>query len=451
MLVASLSGPLLVSFPAPDSSYDMPACLEAVARTAAAAGVAALRAYSPKQVEQAKRATADLPVVGSLEQPDRRGLLVVTPDLAVARQLAEAGANMILLDASAAAHPVPGLLASLIRSVKEKLGRPVIALVETTAEAERALAYGAAQVAVRGYDALRQVPGAILEAGCETAAQVRGALQAGACAVITSPALLPTEALIQRLLEAARPEPGPLSAERYWAGAAAVIERVQATQGDAIRKAAALCAEAIMKGGVVQVFGAGHSRAFGMELSGRAGGLVPMHVFGLEEVAPPGKRGLGLLDLERGADTAHALLAAFPVEQDDVFIIASNSGRNGCPVELALEVKRRGHKLITVTSLDHSGQVSSRHASGHRVFELADVVIDNGAPFGDAVLTAPGLKESVCAVSSATGALIAQALTAETIRLIQVAGGEPPVYISANVDGSDQHNARLEDRYRGRI
>lgn len=241
------------------------------------------------------------------------------------------------------------------------------------------------------------------------------------------------------------------TAERYWAAAAQVIRSVVESQAEPIRRAAALCARSIMAGGVVHTFGAGHSRAFGMELSGRAGGLVPMHVFGLEEVAPPGKKGLELLDQERSPETAHALLRLFPLDPADCFIIASNSGRNGCPVELALEAKRRGHGVITITSIAHASAFPSRHLSGKRVFELADVVIDNGAPVGDALLEAPGMAERVCAISSVTGALIAQALTAEIIRLIRAAGAEPPVYISANVDGADEHNRLLEDRYRGRI
>lgn len=244
------------------------------------------------------------------------------------------------------------------------------------------------------------------------------------------------------------PEP---TAERYWAAAAEAIARVEERQAENIRQAAEICGTSITNDGVVHIFGAGHSRAFGMELSGRAGGLVPMHLFGLEEAAPPGKKGLELLDLERSPETAHRLLALMEKRPNDCFMIASNSGRNGCPVELALEVKRWGHKLITVTSLAHASSFASRHPSGKRVFELADVVIDNGAPAGDALLEVEGMPERICAVSSVTGALIAQALTAETVRLIRAAGMEPPVYISANVDGSDEHNARLEERYRGRI
>lgn len=413
-------------------------------RTLIDSAAAVLTELAPDRIPALKADTA-LPVIAAWEREDGRGLRVLTPDLDSARAMAEAGADAVLLDASAAARPVPGLLAALIRQVREELGRPVVALVTNEAEGVRAAGYGADALLIHGLAGLKELAAAAgvpVLCACGSPAEARAALRLGAGFVVGEAALEPAVA--------PAPETFP-TAEGYWIEAAVCTALVQGTQGPAIREAAALCARSILAGGVVHIFGAGHSRAFGMELSGRAGGLVPMHVFGLEEVAPPGKRGLQLLDLERGPDTAHRLLATFPVHPADVFIIASNSGRNGCPVELALEVKRRGHPLITVTSLEHAGGVTSRHPSGKRVFELADVVIDNGTPYGDAVLRSPGLKEAVCAVSSVTGALIAQALTAETIRLIIEAGAEPPVYVSANLDGADEHNARLEARYEGRI
>lgn len=398
------------------------------AREAERAGATALWTRDPDQTRAVKGACT-LPAIAGWEQPDERGVPVLTPDLDSARALAEAGADVIALDATAEARPVPGRLAELIRRVQAELRRPVLAVVANAQEAVRAQGYGVDLVAAMNLAVAGelQIPVIALGGG--------GRIDGFYCAVVDR-------------LEA----PGQAAtAESYWAAAADCIARVQASQPSAIRAAAELMAQAIIAGGVVHIFGAGHSRAFGMELSGRAGGLVPMHVFGLEEVAPAGKRGLQLLDLERSPETAHALLATFPVHPADVFVIASNSGRNGCPVELALEVKRRGHGLITVTSLEHAGQVAARHPAGKKVYEVADVVIDNGAPYGDALLSVPGLGERICAVSSVTGALIAQALTAETIRLIQAAGVEPPVYVSANVDGSDRHNAELEARYAGRI
>ncbi len=434
------------------------------------AGASALRVNSPEHV-RAVKAAVSLPVIGLWKREDHRGMRVITPDLESARALAEAGADIIALDATAAARPIPGMLAQLIHQVKEELGRPVLADVSNANEGVRAAAYGADLVAttMSGYTSLGEtqsngpdlplvqelaaavtVP-VLAEGRYASPAQARAALQAGAAFVVVGGAITAPDLQTARFIAEMEPLAGAPTAERYWAAAATAVATMQASQAPPIREAAGLMARAIMAGGVVHIFGAGHSRALGMEMSGRAGGLVPMHVFGLEEAAPPGRRGLALLDLERSAETAHALLSAMETHPADLFVIASNSGRNGCPVELALEVKRRGHKLITVTSMAHASTVASRHPSGRRVFEIADVVIDNGAPVGDAVLAAPGLSERICAVSSVTGALIAQALTAETIRLILQAGGQPPVYISSNVDGSDEHNCRLEERYQGRI
>ncbi len=131
-------------------------------------------------------------------------------------------------------------------------------------------------------------------------------------------------------------------------------------------------------------------------------------------------------------------------------MIASNSGGNGSVVELARLVKERGHPLIAVTSMQHTTAVESRHPSGLRLFEIADVVLDNGAPFGDAVLELPG-GGAACGISSITAALIAQMIIAEVLRDLLAYGETPPVYLSANVPGGDEHNRALEARYEGRL
>jgi len=131
-------------------------------------------------------------------------------------------------------------------------------------------------------------------------------------------------------------------------------------------------------------------------------------------------------------------------------MIASNSGGNGSVVELARLVKERGHPLIAVTSMQHTTAVESRHPSGLRLFEIADVVLDNGAPFGDAVLELPG-GGAACGISSITAALIAQMIIAEVLRDLLAHGVTPPVYLSANVPGGDEHNRALEARYEGRL
>ncbi len=243
-----------------------------------------------------------------------------------------------------------------------------------------------------------------------------------------------------------------LSADGYLRVALSTMEQVAASQRDGVTAAAGLLVEALRAGGVVHAFGSGHSEAFAMEVAGRAGGLVPTNRIALRDLVlfggePPSVRGPML---ERDPSVAHRLYALAPVRPADVFVFASNSGVNGAIVEFATLVKERGHGLIAVTSLAHSAGVDSRHPSGRKLSDIADVVLDNGAPYGDAVLDLPG-GGAACAVSSITAALLAQLVTAEVVRRLLESGERPPVYISANVPEGDEHNRALEERYEGRI
>jgi uncharacterized phosphosugar-binding protein len=230
------------------------------------------------------------------------------------------------------------------------------------------------------------------------------------------------------------------------------IDRLIASQTVAIQSAAAVIAEAVRSGGVVQAFGTGHSAALAMEIAGRAGGLVPTNMLSLRDGIIYGDDAPGDLDplAERDPRTAHRIYELAPVEPGDPFVIASNSGANGCTVEMALAAKDHGHPVIAFTSLDHTRKVEARHPSGKRLFEIADVVIDNCAPYGDAVLPLPDSGKA-CGISSITSAVAAQMMTASAIGLLITAGRQPSVYLSANIPGGDEHNERLERRYHGRI
>ncbi|GAA4713465.1 sugar isomerase domain-containing protein [Phytohabitans rumicis] len=230
------------------------------------------------------------------------------------------------------------------------------------------------------------------------------------------------------------------------------IERVATTERDGVERAAGLIVDALRAGGVVHAFGSGHSEAFAMEMAGRAGGLVPTNKISMRDLVVYGGEPSGVLGplLERDPAVAHRLYALAPVRPADVFLVASNSGVNGCIVEFAVLVKERGHRLIAVTSREHSGRVDSRHPSGRKLADLADVVLDNGAPYGDATLPVPG-GGTVGAISSITAALLAQQISIEVVRRMVEAGQAPPVYLSANVQGGDEHNNALEARYAGRI
>lgn len=209
----------------------------------------------------------------------------------------------------------------------------------------------------------------------------------------------------------------------------------------------------IENGGVIQSFGTGHSEAFAMEIAGRAGGLIPTRKIALRDVVLRGSLGIDALSggsLERNPDIADELYALSGAQPNDAFIIASNSGVNGSIVGLAIAAKAHGHRVIAVTSIDHTMKVEPKHSSGKRLRDVADVVIDNRAPFGDATLELTG-GVPVGAVSSITAAYIAQLLTIGTAQRIAATGKTPPLYISANIPGGDEHNRSLEALYEGRL
>ncbi|MBM2616463.1 SIS domain-containing protein [Actinoplanes sp. LDG1-06] len=244
-----------------------------------------------------------------------------------------------------------------------------------------------------------------------------------------------------------------VTSTEYLSRIQAAVEKVGNGQAEAKQQAAELLASAVLNGGVIQAFGCGHSEALAMEIAGRAGGLVPTNRIALRDIVLYGGEPIEALadpTVERKTGIAHRLYELAPIKPDDVFVIASNSGINGAVVEMALLVKERGHKLIAITSAEHSAGVESRHPSGRKLGEIADVVLDNGAPYGDATIPLPG-GGAVGAVSSITAALLAQQIVTDVVARLIDAGITPPVYLSDNVPGGKEHNAEIEARYAGRI
>jgi uncharacterized phosphosugar-binding protein len=245
-----------------------------------------------------------------------------------------------------------------------------------------------------------------------------------------------------------------ISMELFWQASSQILQQLLETQTEALRQAAHLFTECIEHDGVVHTYGTGHSRAFAMELAGRAGGLVPINRLDLEDLVLYKGWDLARVthpDFERDPEGGKELLSCYQIAEQDIFLIISNSGTNNAIVDVALDVKRRGHTLIAVTSMQHTQQMSARHTSGKKLYEVADLVIDNCAPFGDALLDLPGSSGKACSVSSMTGTLIAQMLTAETIRLLYEHGKAAPVYLSSNVPGGIEHNQTLVRHYGKRI
>jgi len=224
------------------------------------------------------------------------------------------------------------------------------------------------------------------------------------------------------------------------------LKEVQETQSGNIEKAADLIVESCKKGGRFYVFGSGHSHMVAEELYIRAGGLayvkgiLPPELM-LHEM--PNKSTY----LERLDGYAKSILDLYKVNKDDTIMVVSNSGRNNVPVEMCLYSKEIGASVIALTSLKHSTQVESRHKSGKNIYEIADVVIDNCAEKGDAAFYVEGFNIPTGPTSDATGIAIAQAIIVTVIDKLVKEGIDVPVFKSSNLDGADEYNNELFNKY----
>ncbi|MEW2403032.1 SIS domain-containing protein [Streptomyces sp. NPDC046862] len=244
-----------------------------------------------------------------------------------------------------------------------------------------------------------------------------------------------------------------VSAEGFARASLAVLDRITESARDEVRRAAELIADCVRSGGVVQAFGTGHSQAIVLEVAGRAGGLVPTNRLSMADLVLYGGDDPSALDdplLERRSGVAARLYDLAAPHAEDLFVIVSNSGVNNVIVEMALHAKDQGHRVLAVTSLSHTHAVPASHPSGRKLADIADVVLDNAAPRGDALLELPG-GGAVCALSTLTGVMLVQMAVAEAAAQLLATGERPPVYVSANVPGGFEGNLELEQRYSGRL
>ncbi len=230
-----------------------------------------------------------------------------------------------------------------------------------------------------------------------------------------------------------------------------LIGRLIEQQTGAIERAAEAIAQAIADGRSLFGFGCNHSLLPVLDIYYRAGGLMlvnPILAPGLTlDLRPPTLTS----KMEQLEGYAPIALGGAPIRAGDVVIIVSVSGRNAVPVEAAAHVKSLGALVIGVTSRAFTAAVTPRNRLGQKLIDLADIVIDNLAPPGDAVLSIEGLPEKFTPVSGVSSVAILHALMAETIERLIARGVTPPVYLSGNVDGGAAHNDRLLAENAGRI
>ena len=225
-----------------------------------------------------------------------------------------------------------------------------------------------------------------------------------------------------------------------------LTERVVAINRETIRLAGSAIGQSIAQGGVLHVFGSGHSGIIAQEIVHRAGGLVPVSAV----VDPTGGWPENIPGYGQKLFQRHAWRHG--MERDEVIIVISNSGKNSAPIEVALEARARGLKVAAITSLSMSQSSKSEHSSGKRLFECADFVFDNLGIAGDAVLDVPnnpGVKTAP--ISTISGCLLINLLTLEAIQWLCDHGHQPPILRSGNLVGGKAYNEEISARYRTRL
>ncbi|MEH7108964.1 SIS domain-containing protein [Bacillus sp. JJ1764] len=238
--------------------------------------------------------------------------------------------------------------------------------------------------------------------------------------------------------------------KQYFEKAKEKVELVEKNQMAKLKEAAEQVAKAIQNGGIIQLFGCGHSHILTEEVCYRAGGLVPINPI-LFEPLMLHEGAIRSSQLERQNGLAAEFMSAQDIRKEDVMFVISTSGRNPVPVDVAQMAKVKGAFVIGITSLEYSKSQPSRHESGKHLFNSVDLVIDNYSTKGDAALSYEKVSVPFGPTSTVVGAVIINAIFAEAVKMMADNGFEPPIFLSGNIDGADQHNQQLIEKYRDRI
>lgn len=241
------------------------------------------------------------------------------------------------------------------------------------------------------------------------------------------------------------------AAERYYRDTMGLLDALR-SQSERIEKAARLFAERIAKGGLVFLFGNGHSRMMCEEMTPRQGcfpGFVALVELSLSNHASiVGANGLRApLHLEKYEGYAEEILKGFKFGPHDAMIVVSTSGLRPVVIEMALGAKKRGLPVVGIVSEKHCREAKAGHSSGKKLVDVADLVIDNQCPPGDCVVEIPGLEWRTGPTSTVTGGMIINMLRCRVAELL-VELGKPPVLLpSHQFVGNTKAEDQLERFY----
>jgi|LSQX01.1.fsa_nt_gb uncharacterized phosphosugar-binding protein len=229
-----------------------------------------------------------------------------------------------------------------------------------------------------------------------------------------------------------------------------IIEEIKINQLGAIEECAEAFASTLENGNNIFLFGTGHSHMLAEELFYRAGGLVNIHPV-LETALMLHESAAQSTQMERLEGYAQILFDSYSMKSGDAIVIISNSGRNGVCVDMAQIAKEKGLKVIALTNLNHSKSMDSRHPSGKKLYEFADIVLDNMGCVGDASVYFEEIERKVAPTSTSAGAAILNAAVAGCIEKMLNDSFIPEVFSSSNIDDGDKINKEYINKYKDKI
>ena len=240
---------------------------------------------------------------------------------------------------------------------------------------------------------------------------------------------------------------------RYLDAVRTILNHLQETQLTSVESAADLIIQALKNKGAVFCHGIGHGSEG--DFLNRAGGLAAPHLFSFgfnvnDAVANCLKDRPRTEPFDRDLETVRFAVKASNLRAGDVLMLGSVSGKNRGPIELALAARAMGVKVIGITAMKYTVKVKSLHPSGKKLCDSSDLVIDNGAPYGDAAVDVPGYKDKMMPVSGVAAIVAGWMVWGRVMEKMAEAGMPPSTFISINRDDGQEYYDRSQAEFNRR-
>ncbi|MEM1633662.1 MAG: SIS domain-containing protein [Sulfolobales archaeon] len=230
-----------------------------------------------------------------------------------------------------------------------------------------------------------------------------------------------------------------------------VIDRILNEERENLERASEEIARAIIREKMIYVLGTGHSMLIAIEMFHRAGGLARVYPI-LDPSLGVFGGALKSSDIEKLSGYADVLVKYYPLSEGDILMVISNSGKNAVPVEASVLARERGCRVIGITSVEYSRKLKPSNRYGKKLYEVADIVIDNKVPEGDAVIEVKELRgRRIAPISTIVNAFIAHVIEIMTVERLIEEGYEPEIWVSVNIPGGNEINKSLVEKYFTRI